>query len=99
MAKKHEPGVVTDVRVREKDAVECRTRRTRGRAREVSELASKIRRRVDHPTLAGARIDDAEACHHARLRGVVPARVIKATSLRCAAILGDAQDNDCWRVD
>ena len=99
MAKKHEPGVVADVRVREKDAVKCRTRRTRGRAREVSELASKIRCRVDHPTLAAARVDDAEACHHTRLRGVVPARVIKATSLRCAAILGDAQDNDCWRVD
>ncbi len=90
---------MTDVRVREKDAVQCRTRRTSGRAREVSELASEIRCRVDHPTLAGARVNDAQARHHARARGVIPTRVIKATSLRCAAVLGYAQDNDCWRVD
>ena len=85
---------MTDVRVREKDAVKCRTRRASGCAREVSELASEIRCRVDHPTLAGARVDDAEACHHARARGVVPAWVIEPAGLRSTAVLGDAQDND-----
>ena len=58
---KHEPRVMPHVRVREKDAIEHRTRGAARGAIEREQLRAKVWRRVDHPAFAAAWIGLAAA--------------------------------------
>jgi hypothetical protein len=86
------------VRVREQDSVDHGAHRPTRRTVEFQQLPRKVRRGVDHPTLAARRIHDAEADDAALIGRGVPARIAERARLRDAAVLRDSEHDRERRI-